>query len=188
MPSTVKDWSSWVHHNVAAPSVTLRLGKWARWAGRRVAQGELYGVRQDEEALTSSLLLDLLRDLPDLRVRTLSHHEEATDGADWEWWIQGATRWFGALIQAKRLSPDGTYGFNYTTKPSKRNPKPQRQIDSLIETARWLNIPPLFVLYNDTGNPRRQLSSPRCRQQKLLPAAASGVTVLDAFTARCMRP
>ncbi|MGK8487080.1 DUF6615 family protein [Nocardia asiatica] len=180
----VKDWELWVRRNVGAPRVALQLGRRARWAGKRIAQGERFGVRQDEESLTSALLLDLMLGLPDLRVRTLSRAEETVEGADWQWWIEGATTWFGALIQAKRLSPNQTYGFDYRPKPSIRNPAPEMQIDSLIAKARSLKIPPLYVLYNDTSDPLGKLSSRRCRQHRLLPAGGAGITVLHATTAK----
>ncbi|MGM7644431.1 DUF6615 family protein [Nocardia sp. JW2] len=185
MYRAVRDWASWVRANVDEPDVVLRLGNWARWSGRRVADGERLGIRQPEETLTNSLLLDLRRDLPNLQVQMIGRADESTQGADWEWWIEGRTRWFGALIQAKRLSEAGTYSFNYKPEPSKRNPHPARQIDSLIATAKALDIPPLYVLYNNTAN-RQALSSRDCAQQDILPSGSSGVTVLSAHTAHSL--
>ncbi|MFD3427442.1 DUF6615 family protein [Nocardia fluminea] len=183
MYRAVRDWSSWIEANVAEPEVVLRLGHWARWVGRRIAAGERVGVRQPEETLTNSVLLDLCRELPNLRVRTVGRAEESTVGADWEWWIEGPRQWFGALIQAKRLSENGTYGFNYEPRPSKRNPTPGRQVDRLIKTAEGLRIPALYVLYNNTEQ-RRPLYATSCAQQQLFPSGSAGVTVLSAYTAR----
>ena len=42
---------------------------------------------------------------PNILVRTYTRWEESREsGADWAWWWEGETRWFGALVQAKRLT------------------------------------------------------------------------------------
>ncbi|MFC9434464.1 DUF6615 family protein [Nocardia sp. NPDC057030] len=179
----MKNWASWVSHQVDEPKVAVTLGKWARWTGRRIARGEAHGIRQPEETLTNSLLLDLCRELPDLRVKMTGRADEAVEGSDWEWWIEGESKWFGALVQAKRTTGDGRINFGYKPAPSKRNPHPEHQLDSLIATAEDLRIPPLYVLYNDTeaGLP---LSTADCAQYPLLPSGSAGVTVLSGYAAR----
>jgi len=179
----VRDWVSWLGVHIEDPEVAVALGKWARWVGRRIASGQQYGIRQPEETLTNSLLLDLRRALPDLNVQMTSRAAESVEGADWEWWIEGESKWFGALIQAKRTTRRGLIDFGYAPSKSVRNPNPAKQIDSLIKTARARGIPPLYVLYND-ANDDAVLSSRECVQRSLLPKGSAGVTVLSAYTAQ----
>lgn len=119
----------------------------------RMLDGHLHGVEQHEETLTESLLLELSRAMPSVTVRTYTRAEESREtGADWAWWWEGDRRWFGALVQAKRLDPTTqSYDFGYMPRPSRRQADPQRQIDLLMEAARDLDLPPLYVLYNGPG-------------------------------------
>jgi hypothetical protein len=120
---------------------------------QQMLDGKALGVEQHEETLTESLLLELSRGSSYVKVRTYSKAEESrTTGADWAWWWEGERRWFGALVQAKRLDPrTGRYNFGYRPTPSPRNAAPQRQIDLLMDAARSLDLPPLYVLYNGPG-------------------------------------
>ncbi len=103
-------------------------------------------------------------------------------GADWAWWWEGERRWFGALVQAKRLQPGaGRYDFGYRPRSSASNPSPQRQIDLLMQAARQFDLPPLYVLYN---GPDLVIDSDRwlCDEIPLDPAAM-GASILPAAAA-----
>jgi hypothetical protein len=134
---------------VADRFFTLLLSQ-SRNLHQRMLDGSAVGVEQHEETLTESLLLEVARRAPNVTVRTYSRQQESrVTGADWAWWWQGERRWFGALVQAKRLDPhSGRYNFGYTPRSSTRNTSPQRQIDLLMAAARDLELPPLYVLYN----------------------------------------
>ena len=77
----------------------------------------------------------------------LSRHEEALEGADWEWWLTSPGLRFGLRIQAKLLKTDSLRYEKLNYKISSGN----RQIDVLIQKAvngRYGPTFPLYVLYN----------------------------------------
>jgi hypothetical protein len=155
----------------------------AVWTGRRQRDGIRLGVPQDEETITNSVLLDLRLMLHRLQVITLTHREESRTGADWVWWWQGYDRWFGFLVQAKRLHAIGSAGHGYdlgyrptATSGTRRG----RQIDTLINTELATGLPATYVLYGDPSLFGLHAPCP------LLPSmpGADGVMVLDARVAR----
>jgi len=128
-----------------------------------MVDGRRLGVEQQEETLTESLLLEIIRKSRTITVHTFSRTEEGRTGADWAWWWEGDRRWFGAIVQAKRLNQrTGQVDFGYRTRPSGSNPAPERHIDLLLEAARDLQLPPLYVLYNVDHIGRR----PRARASR----------------------
>lgn|GEM_PF-5682445 len=153
---------------------------------RRIADGERLGVRQHEETITESLLLEVAKAFPSIRVQTFTRAQESREtGADWVWWWEGKTHWFGSLVQAKRLVPKAGgqhgYDFNYRPKRSKGNPNPPRQIDLLLEDAERRGLPAIYALYNgpDFTIDRQQWSC------GILPFSidSMGVAVLPALMA-----
>lgn len=124
----------------------------SRGVARSLADGRRYGVDQHEETITESLLLDLARSQPNVKVRTFTRMEESREtGADWAWWWEGERRWFGALVQAKVLKDRNGlsgYDFGYRPKVSNYRPDPERQIDLLLKASKHWDLPPLYALYN----------------------------------------
>ena len=158
-----------------------------------MVDGRHLGVEQHEETLTESLLLELSRKSPTVAVHTYTRTEESRTGADWAWWWEGDRRWFGALVQAKRVDPrSGHFDFGYRPRPSPRNPEPERQIDLLLDAARDLELPPMYALYNGPDiaiDPRHWLCGevpfdPAAMGAAILPAAAAawllGLNATDA--------
>ena len=70
----------------------------------RILTGDDRGIRQREDTITETILLDLDVRQPDLIVHRFNQNEENAVGADWEWFI-GSDRagWFCLRIQAKRV-------------------------------------------------------------------------------------
>lgn len=108
----------------------------ARAVALRMSDGRRLGVEQQEETITESLLLELARAQPRVKIRTFTRAEESrTTGADFAWWWEGEHQWFGALVQAKRLVPQGSdfgYDFGYRPRRTDARPTPERQIDLLL--------------------------------------------------------
>jgi len=148
--------------------------------------GRQFGVEQHEETLTESLLLEIARSHPSVAVRTFSRKEESNEsGADWAWWWEGERQWFGAIVQAKRLSSQGRgafgYDFSYRPKKTDARPDPERQIDLLLRASRTFDLPALYVLYNGPDH----VVDPRtwaCREIAFDPSAM-GAAVLPATVA-----
>lgn len=155
--------------------------------GARIADGERYGVRQQEETITESVLIDLCRGIPRLRVRTLKRHEETAAGADWEWWIQGREMWFGFLVQAKRVHDLGRarkgYQLGYRPNPAADGSVRPLQIASLLESSDRLQVPAVYALYNQAGA-GIQFTRPQFGSACVVPHGADGVTALGAWAAR----
>ncbi|MDI9933152.1 hypothetical protein QM588_22265 [Rhodococcus sp. IEGM 1354] len=155
---------------------------------RRIVAGERSRIRQSEETITETILLELSISLPNLRISTHSRRKESRSGADWEWWIEGNTRWFGMLVQAKKLHaarghPNGGYGFGYAPQSASG----ELQVDRLIYTAEHRASPtlaPIYVLYNGTDKTTSQVQCPfRTLDQHEL---AGGITAMSAYTVRAL--
>lgn len=154
----------------------------------RVIAGERTGIRQSEETITETNLLELSVMLPNLRISTHTHKMESTSGADWEWWIEGDTKWFGMLVQAKKLhrinkSPISGYGFGYAPESADGD----LQVDRLIHTAEAHTrhqLAPVYALYNGTDEPTSHDHCPfRVADQH---SPASGITAMSAYTVRAL--
>lgn len=105
-----------------------------------------------EESLTDWLLFEISQNNPCIYYQAFSRHEEATNGADWEWWILTSdspqnTYSFNAyrfLVQAKKLldnTRDNYPGLSYANKSG-------LQIDLLTQKARNYNAFPLYMYYS----------------------------------------
>jgi hypothetical protein len=195
-PMTTEDsrWERYVRACLPdfAALVAIALRDRAAWAGVQVAAGAAHGVSQQEETLTESMLLELCRTLPDLRVATYNRAKERRTGADWEWWVQGRTDWFGYLIQAKKssgtLAVHSSYRLGATSGSAKDS-----QSRLLLEEAKRRSLPAVHVLYNPadatTVDPFPYAST-SCKQVRdgLLPSGSDGVTVLSSLVADWLVP
>lgn len=157
----------------------------SRAVALRLADGRRLGVEQQEETITESFLLELARAQPLVKVRTFTRAQESREtGADWAWWWEGQHQWFGALVQAKRLSVQGAefgYDFGYRPRRSDSRPDPERQIDLLLRAARDWDLPALFALYNGPDFEMKP-SWWRCDEVAFDPSAM-GIAVLPAAVA-----
>ncbi|MCL4538378.1 MAG: hypothetical protein M1469_09285 [Bacteroidetes bacterium] len=83
--------------------------------------------------------------------RKYGKRKEATNGADWEWWLISGHRGLGLRVQAKKLDASKMA----YRELNKRNPN-GRQLDLLIQSANASSPPrfPVYVFYNfwDTHN------------------------------------
>lgn len=121
------------------------------------------GFEANEETLTQLLLA---RVSPRGHPTVFSRQEESRlFGADWLWWFEDREEWFGVLVQAKRLRADGTgspYSFDYTPRPSPRDPSPPSQRERLLRASRSLGVPAVYALYNSNLLPRDTPASRYC--------------------------
>ena len=105
-----------------------------------------------EESLTDWLLYEVSKKTNKFCYHAFKRNEEATIGADWEWWVlttdsQGRIGAFRFLIQAKKLwrGRDNYPLISYSNKNG-------MQIDLLLEEARKRNAIPLYMYYS-VGKP-----------------------------------
>jgi len=161
--------------------IVERLQTARRAAVRHAMAAERAGFASYEQALTEVLLT---RAAPAVRVWTFSQREEATTGADWLWWWHGEDEWFGVLVQAKRNKPVQSkpwYDFGYRTGSG------HRQVDRLLGSAKRLEIPAVYVLYNHPPIPPFvPVSSPCCYMPSEGWRARLRVAVLPALVAQTL--
>ena len=96
-----------------------------------------------EETISETNLLELRRrHARHVRIEMFSHHQEAKNGADWEWHVVGYRRSLKMRVQAKRLQRDDILKIKHTVKSTG---KEQRQL--LIHSAQAQNMKPIFCIY-----------------------------------------
>jgi hypothetical protein len=135
----------------------------------------------DETSITDLHLFEIWRAHPNqVAVRRFKPHEEAREGADWEWWLGGKDGWRGLRVQAKKLDRDG---YGYPELLAKAGSTTRRQIDLLIERAAAASpaVPAAYCFYN--GRPAARTVVKTCqRQTTLLP----GCTIAAAELVRLL--
>lgn len=100
-------------------------------------------ISYGEETITESNLLELRRHHSDIvHLRTLSKHEEASIGADWEWYIVGRRRTLRMRVQAKRVQRTGVLKIRHVVGQSGG-----QQRDLLIQAARVARMRPMYCIY-----------------------------------------
>jgi Family of unknown function (DUF6615) len=114
------------------------------WSNLRDA--DRLGLQLGEESVTDFLLLDLKRfHRRSVVVRKFAKGAERQSGADWEWWFRASDMWFGARVQAKKLSTRRLVYEKLDYKPVRSR---KRQIDQLIDDAQSRRLYPLYCFYN----------------------------------------
>jgi hypothetical protein len=101
-----------------------------------------------EETITETLLLDLKRRHPtSVMLKSFNKHDEAQNGADWEWWFidSRVSQGFPMRVQAKRLAKNATTFRDLLTYQAGCAPQPQ--IDMLISEAALENMVPIHCFY-----------------------------------------
>lgn len=174
-----------IRHPRHAGSLGAALLNRASWVHQRLTDAERLHVSIGEDTVTQDLLLDLRLMYPRLVVKPFTRWEESRHtGADWEWWIEGHSYWFGFRVQAKKLLPTtgGDVGYDFGSRPGR--PHAPRQIETLIASSARHGVPAIYALYN---GPRLDLSSFPWRCGQLPPVApVAGVTAVGARTARTL--
>lgn len=100
-------------------------------------------VSYGEETITESNLLELRRRHPQhIRLEMFTKHQEAKNGADWEWHIIGRRLSFKMRVQAKRLQKDGVLRVRHMVKSTG---KEQREL--LIDHAQAENMKAVYCIY-----------------------------------------
>lgn len=182
--------SVWQQQVLAGTSdVTARLAialcRSAISTGGFLADGTRFGIKPGEESVTDQILIQLSREVPELRINKVARHDEVDVGADWEWWIEGQEKWFGFLVQAKRVhrrsSGRWAYNLGYRPAPKEGQERPL-QVEALIGSAEALNLPAMYALYNEAGL-SLQYHRPQLGNRCLVPNGAEGITALSAWTA-----
>ena len=163
--------------------LALALMERARWVQDRLDTAAQLGVDQHEETITQSVLLDLKLGLPQLSISVYTKRQEnRTSGADWMWLWQGDQRWFGHLVQAKRLTRLASglrgYGIGYRPRSGDGSIAPT-QIETLLAASRRHRMPAVFALYNPSVTEPRAGYCPLHQSG----AAEEGITMLSADVA-----
>lgn len=114
-----------------------------------IRDSSLCGIRQGEETITDSILLELFRkQTPNIRIVQTPKIEERDQGTDWEWWIGSSKHgWLRYAVQAKRLKPGNNYYGSLNHFVGKQRPKP-RQLDILKRYSEKNKAIPLYCFYN----------------------------------------
>lgn len=102
-----------------------------------------------EESLTDWLLYYTSEHCSNLYYQEFTRHNEANNGADWEWWV--LTSEYGKeynayrfLVQAKKLLANNRDNYPLLSYGNRNG----YQIDLLIETAKYKNAFPLYLYYS----------------------------------------
>lgn len=125
--------------------------------------GIAQGIGPGEETLTDINLILLKQMIPSMLVTKFTKHVEASNGADWEWWIGSSAEelWFQLRIQAKRSGHDGTkpsgVRYEHIDHPSTGS---SRQYDTLILKSLKLGAIPFHVFFNGWPAERYVMESP----------------------------
>ena len=100
-------------------------------------------VSYGEETITETNLLEITRRHPQrTRLQMFSKHQEALNGADWEWHIVGRRRTLKMRVQAKRLQCNDVLRVKHKVASSG---KQQRQL--LIDAALTDRMKPVYCIY-----------------------------------------
>ena len=130
-------------------------------------------VSYGEETITETILLEIRRRHPERTVlQMFSKHQEAMNGADWEWHIVGQRRTLKMRVQAKRVQCNHVLKIKHTVGLSGNQ---QREI--LINRAQADGLKPVYCIY--CTEPQRSKW-----KQRLEPSAAysyqTGCLLADA--------
>lgn len=104
-----------------------------------------------EESLTDWLLYNVSENCHRIYYQAFSRHEEAKNGADWEWWVLTSNNnrnhdyyAYRFLIQAKKLFSKNQDNYSLLSYGNKNG----AQIDLLLEAAKYKNALPLYMYYS----------------------------------------
>lgn len=138
-------------------SLCRTLSECAERTFERLAAGYRIGMAPGEEAFTEFNLQDIHNAHGDrVSIRPFARHQEALNGADWEWWFFSEGVGFGMRVQAKRAKLKGGYDLRYRAGG-------RLQSDLLIEDAAASDCLPAYVFYNHhTWNPQQELPGTAC--------------------------
>ena len=111
----------------------------------RIAAADLTGTPWSEESNTEHLLLELKSHHPtEILLTAFSKAQEASNGADWEWWFISSKAAHGMRVQAKRIKLP-TEIFPYLNHKPKG--QMQDQMTTFIQRARLDNLTPVYCFY-----------------------------------------
>ena len=127
----------------------------------------------DERAFTDHHAIELgIRHDPAVQARLFDGSQEATTGADFEWWVTDGSQLIAMLVQAKKLAPSDRYaGLNRNIGGKAGAP---RQIDRLIDVCRtgvpgadgtfdFVGYEPMYLLYNGPRSSGKAFPADRCK-------------------------
>ncbi|MBQ1076649.1 winged helix-turn-helix domain-containing protein [Micromonospora sp. C31] len=116
----------------------------------RMRDGHSVGLVPGETTFTDNALLHLAVNFrASIRIQRFTVNQEASNGADWEWWIRERHGYVGFRVQAKRVHPHlGRVALDQPAAKGVRSRFP-RQIDAFSENCRRDRIAGLYCMYND---------------------------------------
>ncbi|MFV2022888.1 hypothetical protein [Micromonospora sp. LOL_023] len=156
-------------------SIAARVA-WSTTVGRSV------GLVPLEPTFTDNALLELAtQHRSQIKIHRFASHEEAQNGADWEWWIRDQHRYIGFRIQAKRAHP--RTGRIALDQPAAGTAPFDKQVEAFVERCRADNISGLYCIYSDWQPKRLGLAGPGPCPHGPADVAQWGCTVVLAETA-----
>ncbi|MBT4290524.1 MAG: hypothetical protein HOD92_24625, partial [Deltaproteobacteria bacterium] len=132
------------------------------WTWDRLREARKLGYQIGEESVTDFVILNLKKyGAGKLQVNSFTRHEEAINGADWEWWLTGPSgSWIGMRIQAKiiNLQSEKFEHLHHTNKHG-------TQLDQLIKDASRNCLVPLYCMYSN-WDPQKYKTPKNCPADK----------------------
>ena len=123
----------------------------AFWTWDQLEKARMIGIHFGEESLTDINLLEIrTRHQTEVKTKTFTKVQESMEGADWEWWLTGASRqWLGFRVQAKVIDVRS----NRYEQLHYKTPSGKPQSTLLCERAAALSPRriPLYCLYSHWG-------------------------------------
>lgn len=141
---------------------------------RFLEQGRKASHQPLEETVTDKNIIELKLSHPnEILTKTYNRRQEASTGADWQWWFTNRTRnaWYGARVQAKilKFQTDRFEALNY-----------KNQTSTLIHDAQRNGLVPLYCFYSQW--PTSTIVSAQNCQTFANSPDSYGCSIVDAYT------
>lgn len=169
-------------HHFARNGLCRSFTALGQWTWQSMQDATQYALPIGEESITDFALLFLRQQSPSsVFIRKFTRRQEWRTGADWEWWFTDGARWFGMLVQAKRLNPTQQ---KYENLLRGKKSNHANQVNALIRRAGAQHPPlyPAYCFYNwlPGVDPNEQVC--QCKDG----ANLLGFTIADAYCIKRM--
>ncbi|NQW98345.1 hypothetical protein HPY21_15510 [Bacillus stratosphericus] len=120
----------------------------SRQIWNQIEKGKVYGINQQEETITETVLLYLAEKLGEdiMRIYTIDKGREGILGADWEWHIHQKGKWLKLRVQAKSLKGN-SYESLYQSAATKGTTF-NLQLEQFIHQSLTDGFIPVYTFYN----------------------------------------
>lgn len=149
------------------------------WVWNSLREARKLNIQLGEESITDFLIFNLIKSAgKNLKIKSFTRHQEALNGADWEWWFTGPSgKWVGMRVQAKiiNLSNEKYLSFNHKNKNGS-------QIDLLEKDAKLKGMIPVYCMFTN-WDPNKYTTPQKCGKHKTY-VRHYGVSLLSISNAR----